>query len=407
MLEIDDLSKGRDFSVDRVRQYLAVAVLAKPEGPQTGPLAGCVDLVTRDHVVGWAFHTNYPDSPVLLEIMDGDELLVRIMANQPRPDVAAAGNGNGNCGFDVRLPGELSGNPTPKIYVRRASDKTPIGFHQFAHIGLAAVATTEGSDALIATSRLDIDLLASPITHTFRLELTSRCNLRCVYCAVSQPGYDGVDMDIVDFDSLVQQLKARRVRKVAVNGHGETTMIPDWHHKIMRLADEGLCMSIITNFARLLRQEELEAVARISEIMVSIDTHRPELQQVIRRRVDIGNILINMSSVTATASKLGLPKPKFIWSCVVTDQVALDLVDYIHFGLACGVRHFALANLTKYDDIEGAKNVQHVTTLPATELRQFSDLLEQARTIIASAGGSLTIQSGLMTPSIRNLQGGR
>jgi hypothetical protein len=102
-----------------------------------------------------------------------------------------------------------------------------------------------------------------------------------------------------------------------------------------------------------------------------------------------------MNSVAATASKLGLPKPKFIWICVVTDQVALDLVDYIHFGLACGVRHFILNTLTKYDDIEGTKNVQHVTTLPAKELRQFSDLLEQAGTIVASAGGSLTISPGL------------
>jgi hypothetical protein len=77
-------------------------------------------------------------------------------------------------------------------------------------------------------------------------------------------------MDIVDFDSLVQQIKARRVRTVTVNGHGETTMIPGWHQKVMRIADEGLCMSIITNFARLLRQEELEAMARISEIMLAL-----------------------------------------------------------------------------------------------------------------------------------------
>jgi MoaA/NifB/PqqE/SkfB family radical SAM enzyme len=107
-------------------------------------------------------------------------------------------------------------------------------------------------------------------------------------------------MDIVDFDSLVQQLKARRVRMVGVNGHGETATIRDWDQLVIRLADEGLCISIITNFARLLRLEELEAMARISEIMIGVDTHRPELQRAIRRRVDIGNILINMNRVTAT-----------------------------------------------------------------------------------------------------------
>jgi hypothetical protein len=130
-------------------------------------------------------------------------------------------------------------------------------------------------------------------------------------------------MDIPDFDGLVQELKARRVRLIYLNGHGETTMVPGWHDKIMCLAAAGFRLSTISNFARLLEEEELEAMARISKIMVSIDTHRQEVQRIIRRRVDIGNILINMHRVTATASKLELPKPSFTWSCVVTDKVAL------------------------------------------------------------------------------------
>jgi hypothetical protein len=214
----------------------------------------------------------------------------------------------------------------PQIHVRRASDRAPIRLHQYAKIELLASEGREGSKALIS---LRISTYW-PVPSLTSSSLNSQAaNLRCVYCPVSQPLYQGVDMDIVDFDSLVQQLKARRVRMVGVNGHGETTMIRDWDQMVMRLADEGLCISIITNFARLLRLEKLEAMARISEIMISVDTHRPELQRAIRRRADIGNILINMNRVTATTSKLGLPKPNFTWSCVVTDQVALGLVPRI------------------------------------------------------------------------------
>jgi MoaA/NifB/PqqE/SkfB family radical SAM enzyme len=202
-------------------------------------------------------------------------------------------------------------------------------------------------------------------------------------------------MNVDDFDLLVEQLKVRHISMVAVNGHGETTMLPDWHQRIMRLAEAGFGMRITTNFARLLRDEELEAMAHIKEIMVSIDTHRPELQRVIRRRVDIGNILINMNRVVATAEKLSLPSPNYIWNCVVSDKVALDLPDYVRFGLACGVRHFTLGNLTKYADIEGATNVQHVTTLPNKDLRRFLEVLAETREITTLAGAKLTIYSGL------------
>jgi hypothetical protein len=202
-------------------------------------------------------------------------------------------------------------------------------------------------------------------------------------------------MDISDFDRLVEMLRSRRVRTLVVNGHGETTMIKGWHDRINKLAAAGFRMSIITNFARLLKDEELVAMARIAEIQVSIDTHRPDVLRAVRRQVSLGNILINMKRVTATASKLGLPRPAFSWSCVVTDQVALDLLDYVHFGIACDVRHFTLCNLAKYDDIEGAENVRHVTSLPSVELKHVSTLIERVKETIKAADGSLTIQAGL------------
>jgi hypothetical protein len=172
-------------------------------------------------------------------------------------------------------------------------------------------------------------------------------------------------------------------------------MVPGWERRIMRLANAGFSMRITTNLARLLAQEELDAMARIGEVMVSIDTHRPDLQRLIRRRVDIGNILINMHRITATALKNRLQIPRYVWSCVINDKVALDLVDYVRFGLACGVRQFILNSLTKYDDIEGAINVRHVTALPDRELKQFSTLLEEARDIVTAANATLTIYPGL------------
>jgi MoaA/NifB/PqqE/SkfB family radical SAM enzyme len=243
----------------------------------------------------------------------------------------------------------------------------------------------------------DLDLLASAgTTRSFFLELTRNCNLRCVYCAVSQPWYEGKDMDVTDFDDLVQMIKARQVNTLLVNGHGETTTIHGWHHKIVSLADAGFRLSMISNFARLLTDEELAAMARISQIEISVDTHRPDVLRAVRRKVDLGNILINMANVTSTASKLGLPRPQFSWSCVVSDRVALDLADYVRFGLACGVRNFTLCNLTKYDDIKDGKNVRHVTTLPREDLKRFLDLLEQVRAMVSAAGGNLTIWSGLV-----------
>lgn len=90
------------------------------------PLIGYLDSATWIGVTGWAFEPEHPDSPVVLEILDGDALLLRVSADKYRPDVAAARHVHGRVGFDVKLPQPLSDAVAHQIHVRRASDKLPL-----------------------------------------------------------------------------------------------------------------------------------------------------------------------------------------------------------------------------------------------------------------------------------------
>jgi hypothetical protein len=136
-------------------------------------------------------------------------------------------------------------------------------------------------------------------------------------------------------------------------------------------------------------------MARISVITVSIDTHRPELLRQIRRRVSLGNILINMAATVAKAAELGLPAPSFVWSCVPNDKVAPDILDYVRFGLACGVRMYHFCNLAKYPDVDDAENVEHVTTMSDEGLRKFAEDMGEIQRLINAAGGSM-VDAGLL-----------
>jgi hypothetical protein len=172
-------------------------------------------------------------------------------------------------------------------------------------------------------------------------------------------------------------------------------MVDGWHDRVHALADAGFRLGIISNFARVLSPAELAAMARIAEIRISVDSHRPELLREVRRHVALGNILVNMVGVTAKAAELGLPKPKFMWNCVVTDRVAAGLVDYVRFGLALGVRDFTLCNLVKFPDVPGADPVNHVTTLDDEALEKFAGALAEIRRKIDRFGGALHVESGL------------
>jgi len=87
-----------------------------------GVLHGHLDKVTASSVSGWAYDAGTPASPVELEIVDNDRPICRFVADRFRPDLAKAGLGTGQFGFQVWLPMGWASKGAHAISVRRVSD---------------------------------------------------------------------------------------------------------------------------------------------------------------------------------------------------------------------------------------------------------------------------------------------
>jgi hypothetical protein len=58
-------------------------------------------------VAGWAWDANQPNDPVLVEVLEGEQVVATTPADQFRPDLAAAGKGNGCHQFASPIPAAL------------------------------------------------------------------------------------------------------------------------------------------------------------------------------------------------------------------------------------------------------------------------------------------------------------
>jgi O-antigen biosynthesis protein len=83
---------------------------------------GNLDRVSFDEISGWVWDPDHPDQPVDIEILDGDIELMKVSADQFRPDLAAAGMGTGHHGFVIRDLGGVLPLSRHVLRVRRASD---------------------------------------------------------------------------------------------------------------------------------------------------------------------------------------------------------------------------------------------------------------------------------------------
>ncbi|MQP63760.1 hypothetical protein GE253_00215 [Niveispirillum sp. SYP-B3756] len=86
-----------------------------------GRIQGWFDGVQDGHAHGWAHDPT--GNPVRLRLVVNDGIGMESLATLPRPDVAAAGHGDGQCGFVIPLEGLLPANGPARIDILLPDDE--------------------------------------------------------------------------------------------------------------------------------------------------------------------------------------------------------------------------------------------------------------------------------------------
>ncbi|MCL4836729.1 MAG: radical SAM protein [Thermoanaerobaculia bacterium] len=233
-------------------------------------------------------------------------------------------------------------------------------------------------------------LLTSPRTDAVHLSTTGRCNLRCVYCEVSAPGYVGSDFDFSSFDGVIALLVERGVKAVSFYGEGETTFVPGWERHLASLQGAGLRTAMVTNLARRLTPSELEVLLSVDDLYVSCDTTDSDVFRKTRTG-SVAVLLQNMVELQGLAiARTGRAKD-LTWHCVLNTMSCRTLVPWVASGLALGVARFSLGQL-----LPKAHNQQVacITSLPDEEFRDCARLVEEAEALAKRHGRKFEFQAG-------------
>lgn len=98
----------------REAEVTGQAVAAKATTPQ---IEGYIDAIEAGRIYGWTWDKSDPAERLTVEIRHGDRLLTRILADQPRPDLAANGIGDGKYAFIADIDPALAANVDGQLRV--------------------------------------------------------------------------------------------------------------------------------------------------------------------------------------------------------------------------------------------------------------------------------------------------
>lgn len=224
------------------------------------------------------------------------------------------------------------------------------------------------------------------------VELTTRCNLRCAYCASSQPGVRHHDLEMEPAE-LVEHLRGLHPRDVQLNGHGETTVIRGWHRTARALWDAGYPISLTTNLARPLDPDEVEVLSLMERVTVSCDTADAELLRRIRGGTRLEVLERNLFALAELCSGRDRQKPYVCLNAVVSDLTLGGLPELVRWAARRPVDGVSLVNLVSYEAPAGLDlRARHPAEVDPAEGRR---VIEETRAVAQRLGIDLNVMPGL------------
>ncbi|MBI5432768.1 MAG: radical SAM protein [Planctomycetes bacterium] len=238
-----------------------------------------------------------------------------------------------------------------------------------------------------------VELLATRVRpRTFWVELTSRCNARCVYCGVSQPWYAGRDLELSD-DALLELVARQHPLEVRLSGNGETTMLPHWSRTARRLLERGFELTLNTNLTKPLSDDELDVLSRFRSLEISCDSADAELLAKLRRGVRLERIEENLARLHETCRRARREPPYLNIGCTLTDLTLPGLPELVRWVKRHGAHALGVVNMERYPEPAGAVRFRH----PAEgDPRRALETLAETRALAAELGLAFFVQPGLV-----------
>lgn len=241
------------------------------------------------------------------------------------------------------------------------------------------------------------DSLLRPHLRRVMLELTTRCNLRCTYCAVSHPDYRPKDLSF-DARAVASSVAWLRPHEVQISGHGETTIADGWLELARDLLELGYPLSITSNLAKRLRDDEVEALARFASITVSCDSPDPETFAAIRRGGRLEKVEENLARIARAADPDPRKRPYIALNCVLSDRNVTQLPDLVDWAADRDLECVSLTHLVSHEALIG-EAPGHPTRVPGA-----AGYVERARERARARGLDFNVMGGL-EEALRERQG--
>ena len=190
------------------------------------------------------------------------------------------------------------------------------------------------------------------------LELTTRCNLRCIMCAINQDpriqkgGEWYGDMDPKAYKNIEPYLP--KIERVDLNGHGESLMNSHFLPILEKVKQGGSYVGLTSN--ALMINDNLARMmvkTKLDEIIISLHAAESDLYKQISRKGRLNKVLSNIRAINKYKDNYQTDLPILRFQFVAMKRNISQLEKVIKLAREMGVVEVAVLVLVEYDLVLG------------------------------------------------------
>jgi MoaA/NifB/PqqE/SkfB family radical SAM enzyme len=235
--------------------------------------------------------------------------------------------------------------------------------------------------------------------YSVAIEISGACNLRCAYCHKADAVLEtdpaaNASMTEATLDEVYRYCKSAGVKRVTLSVGGESTFIPDWHVKAARFLDDPeISTHMVSNFARVLNDDDLAALSKLDELQVSFDSSDRDMVRKLRSNADLRTITYNVVRLRQAANERG-HCPFILVNCTVCRDNIGHIGKLAGFVRALGVDQLLLTEVVSITP-QTPPPAMLLSTLGDEEVILLCRNIIAAENVLAGSGTALRLQERL------------
>ncbi len=177
----------------------------------------------------------------------------------------------------------------------------------------------------------------APYPKYIEIEITSRCNKRCIMCEHTHWHEPARDLTLKEFVSLTDQFDLRWVN---LTGEGDAFLNKDYLQMIEHLKHRKTSVFLVDSFD-LINEQVSERLVRagVDGIYISMDGATKKTYETIKVGNNFDKVRTNIQSLLAWKKKLNSPIPEICFRFVITNINAHEMGDYVKLIRTLAPRH--------------------------------------------------------------------